>query len=82
MLHSIGAQSRGGRTLLRLVRHLVKMPPGHLFSKVFQLHSDGRRLCGRPRTRWRDRIWISTLAWEHLSIPQSKLASVAGEREF
>ena len=67
------------RSQLRWFRHLVRMPPGRVPQEVFQARPAGRRLRGRPRTRWRD--YISTLAWEHLGIPQSELADVAGKRE-
>ena len=47
--------------------------------EVFLARPTGRRPRGRPRTRWRD--YISSLAWEHLGIPQPELADVARERE-
>ncbi|KAI3376782.1 hypothetical protein L3Q82_000381 [Scortum barcoo] len=40
------------------------MPPGRLPREVFQAYPTGRRLLGRPRTRWRD--YVSQLAWERL----------------
>ena len=67
------------RSQLRWFGHLVRMPPGRFPWEVFQAHPAGRRPRGRPRTSWRD--YISTLAWEHLGIPQSELANVAGRRE-
>ena len=59
--------------------HLVRMPPGRLPREVFQARPAGKRPRGRPRTRWRD--YISSLAWEHLGIPQSELVDVAWERK-
>ncbi|KAJ8015753.1 hypothetical protein DPEC_G00029420 [Dallia pectoralis] len=66
------------RSQLRWFGHLVR-PPRRLPREVFQARPAGRRPRARPRTRWRD--YISTLAWEHLGIPQSELANVAREWE-
>ncbi|KAL3045558.1 hypothetical protein OYC64_013764 [Pagothenia borchgrevinki] len=63
---------------LRWFGHLVRMPPGRLSREVFQARPAGRRLRGRPRTRWRD--YISSLAWERLGIPQSELVDVATDK--
>ncbi|KAK5873269.1 hypothetical protein PBY51_018325 [Eleginops maclovinus] len=67
------------RSQLRWFGHLVRMPPGRLPREVFQARPAGKRPRVRPRTRWRD--YISSLAWEHLGIPQSELVDVARERE-
>ncbi len=48
------------RTPLRWFRHLERMPPSRLSREVFQAHPAGKRLRGRPRSRWRD--YISALA--------------------
>ena len=42
--------------------------------EFFWAHLTGRRPRGRPRTRWRDYIHVSHLAWERLGIPQEELA--------
>ncbi|KAI3355204.1 hypothetical protein L3Q82_018065 [Scortum barcoo] len=34
---------------------------------------------GRPRTRWRDYVYLSRLAWERLGIPPEELEEVSGE---
>ena len=67
------------RSQLRWIGHLLRMPPGHLPREVFQTCPARRRPRGRPRTRWKD--YISMLAWEHLGIPQSELADVAGKKQ-
>ena len=67
------------RSQLRWFGHLMRMPPGRLPREVFLARPTGRRPRGRPRTRWRD--YISSLAWEHMGIPESELVSMAGERE-
>ncbi|KAK5868011.1 hypothetical protein PBY51_012458 [Eleginops maclovinus] len=67
------------RSQLRWFRHLVRMPPGRLPREVFQARPAGKRPRGRPRTRWR--VYISSLAWERLGIPQSELVDVARERK-
>ena len=66
------------RSQLRWFGHLVRMPPGS-FPWRRSRHVQLGEATGRPRTRWRD--YISTLAWEHLGIPQSELADIAGKRE-
>ncbi|PWA22456.1 hypothetical protein CCH79_00015395 [Gambusia affinis] len=68
------------RSQLRWLRHLVRMPPGHLLGEVFRARPTGRRHWGRPRTHWRD--YVSQLAWEKLGIPLEELEQMAGEREF
>ena len=67
------------KSQLRWFGHLMRIPPGRLPREVFLARPTGRRPRGRPKTRWRD--YISSVAWEHLGIPQSELANVAGERE-
>ncbi|TWW59340.1 hypothetical protein D4764_06G0008700 [Takifugu flavidus] len=67
------------RSQMRWLRHLVRMPPGHLPGEVFRACLSGRRPPGRPRTRWRD--YSSRLVWECLGIPLDELEEVAGERE-
>ncbi len=42
------------RSQLRWLGHLFRMPPGCLPVEVFWVRPTGRRLQGRPRTRWRD----------------------------
>ncbi len=55
-------------------------PPGRLTLGVFQAHPTGRRLWGRPRTRWRG--YISHLTWERPRIPQEELGNVTGEMDI
>ncbi|TWW71221.1 hypothetical protein D4764_17G0007040 [Takifugu flavidus] len=66
------------RSQLGWLRHLARMPSGHLPLEVFRTCPTGRRPRGRPRTRWRD--YISRLAWERLGVPPEELMEVAGER--
>jgi len=64
------------RSPLRWFGHLIRMPPGRLPLEAFQAHPTGRRLRGRPRTRWRD--YFSQLACrERLGIPQNELGNVS-----
>ncbi len=58
------------RSQLRWFRHLVRMPSSCLPREVFQVRPAGSRPRGKLRSQWRD--YISTLAWEHLGIPQSE----------
>ncbi|KAK3549306.1 hypothetical protein QTP70_034533, partial [Hemibagrus guttatus] len=67
------------RGQLRWLRHLFRMPPGHLPGEVFRACPTGKRPRGRPRTRWRD--YVFRLAWEHLGVPPEELEEVSGERE-
>ena len=39
----------------------------------------GKRLRGRPRTRWRN--YVKHLAWSRLEIPPVELSLVAGDRD-
>lgn len=61
----------------RWLRHLTRMPPGHLLGEVFQACPAGRRPRGRPRTHWRS--YISELAWECFSVPSEELEEVDRE---
>jgi hypothetical protein len=61
------------------LKYFQWMLTGRLPRDVFKARPVGRRLRGRPRTRWRD--YISTLAWERLGISPSELVNVARERE-
>ncbi len=67
------------RSQLRWLGHLFRMPPGCLPGEVFRARPTGRRLRGRPRTRWRD--YVSRLAWERLGIPPEGQEEVSRERE-
>ncbi|KAK3508670.1 hypothetical protein QTP70_003319 [Hemibagrus guttatus] len=67
------------RGQLRWLGHLFRMPPGRLPGEVFRACPTGKRLRGRPRTRWRD--YVSRLALERLGVPPEELEEVSGERE-
>ncbi|KAI3365324.1 hypothetical protein L3Q82_010414, partial [Scortum barcoo] len=54
--------------------------PGRLPREVFQACPTGRRPRGRPRTRWRDYVSRTGLAWERLGDPPGRAGgSVWGE---
>lgn len=55
--------------------HLTRMPSGHHLVKVFWACPTGKRLQGRPRTRYRDDV--SRLAWDRLCVPLDELEEVA-----
>ena len=40
----------------------------------------GKRLRGRPRTRWHN--YVEDLAWSRLGIPPAKLLLVAGDQDW
>ena len=73
-LHRVAGVSLRDRVRSSAFREGLGVEP-HLPREVF-LACPSR---GGLRTRWRD--YISSLAWEHLGIPHSELANVAGERE-
>ncbi|GAA6111505.1 uncharacterized protein LOC111191400, partial [Tachysurus ichikawai] len=59
------------RSQLRWLGHLFRIPLGRHSGEVFRACPTGRRLRGRPRTRWRD--YVSQLAWECLGMPPEEL---------
>lgn len=68
------------RNLLKLLRHLIKIPPGGLPLEMF------RRCPSRRRPRGRHQALIGGIsypsrAWELLGVPKKELESVAGEKE-
>uniref|UniRef100_A0A8C6W0Z1 Reverse transcriptase domain-containing protein n=1 Tax=Nothobranchius furzeri TaxID=105023 RepID=A0A8C6W0Z1_NOTFU len=67
------------RSQMRWLGHLVRMPPGRLPGEVFRALPTGRRLKGRPRTRWRD--YVSHLARERLGIPRRSWPKWLGRRK-
>ena len=67
------------RSQLRWFGHLIGCHQGAFLGRCSLARPTGRRHRDRGRTRWRD--YISSLSWEHLGIPQSVLADVAGESE-
>lgn len=68
------------KEIVRWLRHLVWMPPGHLLLEVFQARPTGRRPRGRPRTYWRDYIYIYHLTWERLKFPWWNWKVLLGNR--
>ncbi len=64
---------------MRWFGHLVRMPPGRLPGEALQARPAGRRPQSRTRSKSRDSI--STVAWEHLGIPQSEVVDAARERK-
>ena len=83
LCHPGEARSRAGapeeRSQLRWFKHVIRMPPGCLPGEMFRARPTGRRPPGRPRTRWRDYVFL--LAWERLRIPLEELDEVTGKRE-
>uniref|UniRef100_A0A8C6PHS8 Reverse transcriptase domain-containing protein n=1 Tax=Nothobranchius furzeri TaxID=105023 RepID=A0A8C6PHS8_NOTFU len=60
------------RSQLRWLGHLVWIPPGRLPGEVFRARPTGRRPKGRPRTQWRDYVFL--LARERFGIPRRSWA--------
>ncbi|KAK3566125.1 hypothetical protein QTP86_026019 [Hemibagrus guttatus] len=68
------------RGQVRWLGHLFRMPPGYLLGEVFRACPTGKKLRGRPRTRWRD--YVSWLTWERLGIPPEELEEVITPSEW
>ena len=62
------------RSHLRWIRHLIRMPPGHLPLEVLLECVAGQRQQGKPRTHLRD--YIFHLAWGHLLNPKEELENI------
>ena len=67
------------RSQLRWFGHLVRKPPERLQREVLTARPTGKGPHGRPGTCWG--YCISTLAWEHLGLPQVEVVNGALERD-
>ena len=67
------------RSQLRWYGYVTRVSQGRTAKKLLCSTSIGRRLRGRPRTRWRD--YVEDLSWSRLGIPAEHLSFVAEDQD-
>ena len=67
------------RSQIRWYGHVTRMSQERTAKKLLCSTPIGRRLRGRPRTRWRD--YVEDLRWSRLGIPAEHLSYVAEDRD-
>ena len=67
------------RSQLRWFDHVSRMPQERLPKQALLAKANGRRLVGRPRTRWID--YIEDLGWNRLGLRPGKMMDVMKDRE-
>lgn len=80
MRHPGASRSRAAAPSLELFGFPIHMPARRLLFEVFHSRVACWRRCGRTRRHRRDNI--STLALEHLEVPQEELECVAEQRNI